>query len=132
MEEDFPEDEDEEDALEPSSSKFKFGALCDQSTDLLCSRSYRCGCFSSCTSSFIFFFDDHDGEKRRSSPSSTKAAPVVVAVVLAPRGMVPTTPSPMLLKSKERRSNAHIHDRERIILSLFGLLLLWGSWAEKK
>ena len=63
MEEDFPEDDDEDDALEPSSSKFKFGALCDQSTDLLCSRSYRCGCFSSFTSSFIFFFDDHDGKK---------------------------------------------------------------------
>jgi hypothetical protein len=46
--------------------------------------------------------------------------------------MVPTTPSPMLLKSEERRSNAQIHDRERIILSLFKLLLLWGSWAEKK
>jgi hypothetical protein len=128
MEEDPPEDDDEDDEEDASSSKFKFGALCDQSTDLLCSRSYRCGCFSSFTSSFIFF--DDDGEKRRSSPSSTKAATVVVAVVLAPRGMVPTTTPPMLLKSEERRSNAQIHDR-RIILSLFGSLF-YGEVGRRK
>jgi hypothetical protein len=46
--------------------------------------------------------------------------------------MVPTTPSPMLLKSEERRSNARIHDRERIILSLFGLLLFMGKLGGEK
>jgi hypothetical protein len=38
----------------------------------------------------------------------------------------------MLLKSKERRSNAHIHDRERIILSLFGLLLFMAKLGGEK